>query len=100
MLDGTEYFECQCFSPEHSLRFVLDLDEGDPGIHTEVYLGSYPWGWKRVWVGVRYIFGYKSRYGAWDCFLLQPADAVRLASLCDRLVKHTEALPPTVSGDA
>lgn len=97
MLDGTEYFECSCASPEHTLRFVLDLDPEDPGIHTEVYLGSYPWGWKRLWVGIRYIFGYKSKYGAWDCFLLKPEDAPRLRSLLDRLPSRTE---PNRGGDA
>lgn len=91
MLDGTEYFECRCSSVEHTLRFVLDLSPDDPGIHTEVYLGAYPWGWKRIWTGLRYIFGYKTQYGAWDCFLLKPEDAPRLRAMLDRL-PHQETV--------
>jgi len=84
MLDGTEYFECQCGSDEHTLRFTLSLD--DPAyIYTSVFLGSYPWGWRRIWTGIKYLFGYKCKYGHWDCFMLRPEDAARLRSLLDRL---------------
>jgi hypothetical protein len=86
MLDGTEFLECSCGSDEHTLRFILSMDEDEPEIYTTVHLGSYPRGWKRVWIGIRYIFGYKSKYGAWDCFLMKAADAERLQFMLQRLI--------------
>lgn len=80
----TEYFECQCFSTEHVLRFIFAVDEkaGDPEVYTEVFLNPWePW-YKRVWKAVKYIFGYKCRYGHWDCTNLKPKDVVRLRKLC------------------
>lgn len=91
MLDGTEFLECACHSDEHTLRFTLSLNE-EPVIYTSVFLGSYPWGWKRFKTAVRYLFGYKCRYGHWDCFEMQSADAFRLQGM---LVKLMEKSPPT-----
>lgn len=93
MLDGTEFFECECSSPEHTLTFTLSLDEDEPEIYTSVFLGSYPWGWKRFKTAVRYLFGYKCVYGHWDCFQLRPGDALRLQGMLERLISHTEHLP-------
>ena len=83
MLDGTEYFECDCGSVEHTLRFVLDTREGE--LHTEIYLRQWhPW-WKRVWLAVRYVFGYRSQHGHWDSWMLKREDAPRLRALLDKL---------------
>lgn len=87
MLDGTEYLECQCGSNEHTLRFVLSLDEEGPEIYTSVFLGSYPWGWKRLWTAIKYLFGYKCKYGHWGCFSMKPEDAFRLQGLLVRLIE-------------
>ncbi len=80
MLDGTHYFECRCGSSEHTLRFVLDKEDGE--LHTEVYLNQWRPLWKRVWVGIKYIFNYKSKYGHWDCWILTREDAKRLRYMC------------------
>lgn len=87
MLDGTEYLECACHSDEHTLRFILSLDEYGPEIYTSVFLGDYPWGWKRIWTGIKYLFGYKSKYGHWDCFQMRPEDAERLKAMLDKLIE-------------
>jgi hypothetical protein len=83
MLDGTEFFECSCGSDEHTLRFVLNLDEKE--IYTSVFLNDYRNIFKRVWTALKYICGYKSRYGHWDCFNLRPEDADRLRALLDKI---------------
>lgn len=68
MLDGTHYVECECTSAEHTLRFTIDVD--DEVIYTEVHLNPWqPW-YKRVWMAVKYVFGYRCKYGNWDCTML------------------------------
>ena len=53
MLDGTYYFECQCGSDEHTLKFTLDKG-GDAcddvaEIYTSVFLNAWePW-YRRAW---------------------------------------------------
>ena len=73
------YFECQCSSDEHTLKFNIDPEDGT--IYTSVYLNNfYPW-YHRVVVAIKYIFGYKSKFGAWDCTLIRPEDNKRLVDL-------------------
>lgn len=80
-----EYMTCECLSNEHTLRYVFCKSEkpgDDPSeIYTEVYLNDWrPW-YKRVWVGIKYIFGYKCRYGHWDTFIMQREEATKLRKL-------------------
>lgn len=89
MLDGTEYFECQCFADEHTLRLTLSLDDEDPGIYTSVYLRPHGGFWSRIWYGLRYAFGYQSKFGAFGCWLMQPQDAARLKGMIEKLERHT-----------
>jgi hypothetical protein len=37
---------------------------------------------------VKYIFGHKSKYGAWDEFMFNPEDADKLQELVDYLKKQ------------
>ena len=78
-----QYFECACHSTEHTLRFVWDDSENT--IYTEVFLHQYRNFFKRIWVALRYVFGYKCRYGHWDCFLLNPEDAARLKAMTEKV---------------
>jgi len=85
MLDGTEYFECACGSSEHTLRFILNKE--DKEIYTDIYLNQWRPIYKRIWVGIKYIFGYKSKYGEWDSWILRPEDTKRLIALLNKLHK-------------
>ena len=79
---STHYFECQCGSDEHTLKFTLctEYDE-PPEIYTSVFLNEWePW-YKRAWNVVRYICGYKCKYGHFDCWLMRPEDVERLKEL-------------------
>ena len=79
------YLECACHSEEHTLKFVYDPEARE--LFTMVFLHQYRSFWQRLWVAVRYAFGYKSRFGHWDCFILKPEDAPRLRALVDELVE-------------
>lgn len=89
MLDGTEFFECACGSDEHTLRFTLSLDDDEPELYTHVYLRNWQGFWKRCWIALKYVCGYTSKYGHWDCFIMRPEDAARLSTLCTRLSAFT-----------
>lgn len=94
MLDGTEYYECDCGSDEHTLRFILDLDEEDPRIYTNVFLNQWHSWYKRVWIAIKYVFGYKCKYGHFDCFILKQADADKMITMVTKLkeAKHNEKM--------
>jgi hypothetical protein len=80
----TEYFDCKCMSSEHTLRFVYDPDDNE--LYTEVHLSQYRNVFVRVWVAIKYIFGFKSKYGHWDCWLLKEKDCERLINLTQKVV--------------
>lgn len=73
MMDGEEYFTCDCCSFAHTLRFVLNLDEDMktpiPTIYVEIGLNHFlPW-YKRLVIGIKYIFGGQSG-PAYDCWMI------------------------------
>ena len=69
-----KFLSCECHSDEHTLRFAYDED-GD--LYTSVYLNQYRGFWKRVLVAIKYVFGYKSRYGDWDCFVANSPEKIK-----------------------
>jgi len=85
------YIECDCDHAEHILRFTRysGLDELDKMLTVDVYLSNYMSLPQRIWYGIKYIFGFKSGYGAFDCVLLNKKNVKRLRDLCNM---HLEAL--------
>jgi hypothetical protein len=53
-----------------------------------MHLITYKSFWKRLVYGIKYIFGHKSKYGAWDEFIFNPNDADKLQELVDYLKKQ------------
>lgn len=84
--DRTHHVICECSSVEHTIRFIHDPEDRE--IYTEVFLWKYRF-FKRLWVGIKYIFGYKSRYGHWDCTVMTHAQAVKLRDYLDRCVEES-----------
>lgn len=74
-------FECHCHSPEHLLRFYLE-EEGnrEKYLYASVFLNEDRF-FKRLWQGLKYIFGYKCKYGHFDEFILNPEDADRFIDM-------------------
>jgi len=83
MFDGTEYFECSCYSDEHTLRFILDLEENE--LYTTIYLNQYNSFFKRVWIAIKYILGYKCKFGHWDCWILKLEDTKRMINMLQKI---------------
>ena len=61
-------FICECKSLEHLVAFWYDTE--DEAIYIEPRLMTHRNFFKRLWVGVKYIFGYKSRFGEFDELIL------------------------------
>jgi hypothetical protein len=81
--DKFEYFECQCGSSEHILRFNYDKENNE--ITTEIQLIQYHNIFKRIWIAIKYIIGYKCKYGSWDCWMMKNEDCERLKKLLDKV---------------
>jgi len=77
-----EYFECQCTSPEHGIKFEYDEDNE---IILSYFLNQYRSWWQRVWIAVKYVFGYKCRYGHFDVTLFKNEDIPRLIKLLEKI---------------
>lgn len=56
-----KYIQCSCYADEHTLKFIVDEDI----IYVTHFLNNFSF-FKRLWFGIKYIFGYKCRYGHFD----------------------------------
>lgn len=82
MLDGSYWFECQCGSDEDTLRFVLCKDEDYKEVYLSIFLDNGHW-WERMWLGLKYIFGYKCKYGHFNCWTLNENDVAKLGKMIE-----------------
>lgn len=63
----TKVVFCVCHNKEHQLVFTKNEEDGL--VYAEMHLTKLRF-WKRLVLGVKYIFGYQSRYGAFDEIVL------------------------------
>ena len=85
-----EVLICDCGSDEHQyLVFYSEEKYPDGTIYPMVYIHphliTYKSFWKRLKAAYRYVIGRKSKYGAWDEFILNPNDADKLQQVVDYL---------------
>lgn len=84
----TDILVCDCHSTEHQIVLHYSEDEYDDGkvypmCYAHIHLNKRPF-WERVKYGIKYIFGYQCRYGAFDEFIFNPKDSEKL----EKLVKY------------
>lgn len=83
-MEKNELFVCECSNVEHQLIFTYFDDE--PGdVYMSVHLVPETSIWKRIKNAIKYIFGYKSKYGDFDEFIFKRED-------CEKLQKITNYL--------
>lgn len=75
-MNEQQVFICECGSYCHQTIFWYDKE--DKQLHFTTHLITYRNFFKRLWVAIKYLFGYKSNYGEWDTFLFKPVDEARL----------------------
>ena len=79
-----EIFVCQCGSLEHLYSFWYDEDYNE--MWFEPHLVKQPWH-LRIWFGIKYIFGYTTKYGDWDSVIIDVNDMEKLKKLFDKSIK-------------
>ena len=66
----TKILMCECVSAEHQILINFSEDEFGKTVYLDPHLVTYNNFFKRVIVGFKYMFGYKSKYGQWDEIIL------------------------------
>ena len=85
-----EHFDCICDSEEHAMRVTYFVDEWDGIEEDEVFISLYLTDrgfWYRLWHGIKYICGHKSRFGDYQCITIKREDAERLRVLMNRYIE-------------
>ena len=82
---------CECHSTEHQMVINYSEDEypdgtKSPMVYIHTHLNKRPF-WQRLKYGIKYIFGYQCRYGAFDEFIINPTDAKTLQEVVNYLKK-------------
>jgi hypothetical protein len=81
---------CSCSSTDHQMVIYKNTDPlYGPEAYVHIHLAKRPF-WYRVKYAFKYIFGYKSRFGAWDEFILEPKHLDVLEDLVEHL--HTNEI--------
>ena len=76
-----DYFECRCSSNEHTVRFSLDVEDGTIYVATHLQEDRF---FRRLWNGVKYIFGHRSVYGHFEETLLHEDDYDKMIDMLQR----------------
>lgn len=87
--ENEKLFTCACGSIEHHFVMSYWSDEEEPRmIYVQMFLAEHRL-LKRIWLAIRYILGYKSKYGHWEEVLL---DREKVAGLIKYLRQYEESL--------
>jgi hypothetical protein len=68
---------CDCHSRDHQFYIWYDPDERPQcdWITFDMHLSTWCGFFRRLWIGLKYAFGFESKYGAWDEVLVDAASA-------------------------
>lgn len=84
-------FECVCNSDEHQIIFRFFQDDCTDGLlYCSVHLSPNRSFFKRILHAVRYIFGYRSKFGDFDEVLLDVDKVKELKELLDSFERVQE----------
>ena len=86
--------KCECSSMEHVVHFDYSPPSYTLKDFGEVYLHVYlnPKAnsiWSRIKIATKYVFGYQSKYGAWDESIIR-SKAPEIINLLQRMIKDNE----------
>lgn len=89
--DQTQILVCACHSFEHQAKFTYDKE--DKLVYVHIHLNNYDSFWKRLITGIKYIFGYSSRFGEWDEFIFKEEDQETLRKFLNDIKKEEDEDP-------
>lgn len=86
-----ELFVCDCGDIQH--QFVISYFDDDVlekclYVSVNLYRQSF---FRRLWIGIQYIFGKQSVYGAFDEVILNEEDSVRLRNILNERIAFWKA---------
>ena len=77
-----DIFICDCEDIEHQLVVSRDVDEKE--LTLSIHLSQYQNFFQRILVAIKYVFGKKSIYGAWDVIILNEKKMIKLKNLIEK----------------
>lgn len=81
-LKNDEILVCACHSTEHQI--VIQKDEEENVLYCSIHLCPLPW-YKRIVNGMKYIFGYRCKYGDFDEFIFDKNHVILLSQMTEFL---------------
>lgn len=79
---------CSCHSTEHQIVIYPNSDPlYGPEAYVHIHLVKRSF-WYRLKYAIKYVFGHKSRYGAWDEIILDPTHVKALETLVNHLTSN------------
>jgi hypothetical protein len=86
ILEQSIIAQCNCSSVDHLLKasYFVDDDE-DTMLYVHTHLNKKPF-WKRVGYALKYIFGFQSRFGAYDEVLFDVDEAKEIRDFIESFI--------------
>lgn len=79
-----EILICECGNTEHQVLFLYDIEDNDDKVtYMHTHLVKYGF-FARLKYAIKYIFGYQSKYGAFDEFIFKSNDIHKL----EKVIAH------------
>lgn len=80
---------CACSSNEHQISLESDEWEGKKDLYLAIHLSqSQPW-YKRIVQAIKYVFGYRCKYGNFDEFIFTTDTAFVVKDYLDKYLGTT-----------
>lgn len=80
---------CDCGDIEHQIVFHFEKDNKYNELIISYHLANYRNIFQRVWVAIKYVFGYKSKYGHFGTLVVSPDDKKLFEEVSDFLNYNT-----------
>lgn len=81
--DNTDILLCSCGSHEHQIIIHKDIDDDVKSVSIHYHLTTYRNIFKRMWIAIKYVFGYKCKYGEWDSIIIDENNYKPLKDVID-----------------
>lgn len=85
-----ELFLCKCYSSEHQM--IMSYFPDECSVYVSIHLVPEHNIWKRIKNGIKYIFGYRCKYGHFEEFIFNSSDADRLQKIVNVLNRNNECV--------
>jgi len=78
-----------CYAQEHIIHYEMDLSEKNIFVSYFISASYLTW-WKRLIMGIKYIFGKRSRYGEFDTTIINRRKVIELRNFLNYFIEKTK----------